>query len=235
MARLPRLVVPHQPHHVIQTGINGHAFVQEAADYTAFLEWLHDAAKQFKVAIHAYALLPAQMNLLATPSDAAGLGRLMQWVGRYYVPYFNRKYNRSGTLWQGRYKAAVIDADLYFMTCSRYIESIPVQRGVASTPADYDWSSYAHHTGAKLDSLVIDHPLYWALGNTPFDREVAYKALSEQALTADEIHLMKDMTPKGWALGSEKFKASLVKKAGRRVGPSKRGRPPKPKPISSAR
>lgn len=235
MARLPRLVVPHQPHHVIQIGNNGQQIVKEAADYAAFLGWLHDAAKQFKVAIHAYALLPNQMDLLATPSDMAGLGRLMQWVSRYYVPYFNRKYNRSGTLWQGRYKAAVIDADRYFMTCSRYIELIPVQFGLAATPADYDWSSYAHHTGAKLDSLVIDHPLYWALGNTPFDREVAYKALSEQALTAEEIHLLKDMTPKGWALGSEKFKAGLAKNVGRRVSPAKRGRPPKHKSLPSAR
>jgi putative transposase len=235
MARLPRLVVPHQPHHVIQRGNDGQLMIRDEADYAAFLGWLREAAKQFKVAIHAYALLPNQFDLLITPSDSTGLGRLMQWVGRYYVPYFNRKYNRSGTLWQGRYKAAVIDAERYFMTCSRYIEFIPVQLGIATSPADYEWSSYAHHTGARLDPLVTDHPLYWALGNTPFDREIAYKSLSEQTLTADEIHLLRDMTPKGWALGSEKFKANLAKNAGRRVSPAKRGRPPKHKSISSAR
>lgn len=229
MARLPRLVVPHQPHHVIQRGNGGQAIANEAADYVAFLGWLREAAKQFKVAIHAYVLTPHQLDLLLTPSDAAGLGRLMQWVGRYYVPYFNRKYNRSGTLWQGRYKAAVIDADRYFMMCSRYIETIPVQLGLVATPEEYEWSSYAHHTGAKLDPVVTDHPKYWALGNTPFDREVVYRNLSEQTLTDNEIRLLKDFTPKGWAIGSEKFKTGLEKNAGRRVSPAKRGRPPKRK------
>lgn len=233
MARLPRLVVPHQPHHVIQRGIDGQPIVRDRADYIAFLGWLREAAKQFKVAIHAYALLPNQLELLITPSDATGLGRLMQWVGRYYVPWFNRKYDRSGTLWQGRYRASVIDAERYFMTCSRYIESIPVQRDIAASPAEYEWSSYAHHTGAKMDSLVTDHPLYWALGNTPFDREAAYKDLSEQALTENDIHLLKNLTPKGWALGSEKFKAGLAKNAGRRVSPARRGRPLKHKSVSS--
>lgn len=225
MARLPRLVVAHHPHHVIQLGNNGQAIFREEADYVAFLDWLRAAAKQFKVAIHAYVLLPNQLNLLMTPSDSSGLGRLMQWVGRYYVPYFNRKYNRSGTLWQGRYKATVIDAQHYFITCSRYIEFAPVQSGLVDSPQDYKWSSYPHHTGAKLDPLVTDHPLYWALGNTPFDREAMYKALSEQALTTDEIQLLTDATFKGWVLGSDKFKAGLAKKISRRIVPLKRGRP----------
>jgi putative transposase len=233
MARLPRLVVPHQPHHVIQRGNDGQPIFRDDADYAAFLGWMRDAAKQFKVAIHAYVLLPNQLELLMTPSDLSGLGRLMQWVGRYYVPYFNRKYNRSGTLWQGRYKATVIDAEQYFMICSRYIELNPVRLGIAAGPADYQWSSYAHHTGAKLDPLVTDHPLYWALGNTPFDREIAYKDLSEQALTAEEVQLLKDATLKGWVLGSEKFKSGLAKNTKRRVSPAKRGRPRKQKPISS--
>ncbi len=225
MARLPRLVVPHQPHHVIQLGNNGQAIFREEADYVAFLDWLRVAAKQFKVAVHAYVLLPNQLNLLMTPSDLTGLGRLMQWVGRSYVPYFNRKYNRFGALWQGRYKATVIDADHYLITCSRYIEFLPVQFGIVGSPQDYNWSSYPHHIGAKPDPLVTDHPLYWALGNTPFDREVVYKALSEQALTTGEIQLLTDATLKGWVLGSDKFKAGLAKNISRRIVPLKRGRP----------
>lgn len=229
MARLPRLVVPYQLHHVIQQGNDGQAIFRDEADYSIFLSWLRDAAKQFKVAVHAYVLLPNKVDLLVTPSDSAGLGRLMQWVGRYYVPYFNRKYNRSGTLWQGRYKATVIDAERYFMTCSRYIELSPVQLGIVVNPADYEWSSYAHHVGIKQNLLVTDHPLYWALGNTPFGREAAYKNLAEQALTTEEIRMLKDATLKGWALGSDKFKAGLAKNTNRRVSPIKRGRPSKQK------
>jgi putative transposase len=225
MARLPRLVVPHRPHHVIQRGIDSQTVFREDEDYVAFLNWLREAGRQFKVAIHAYALMPDRLQLLVSPVDEAGLGRMMQWVGRHYVPYFNQKYHRSGTLWQGRYRATVIDPERYFMACSRYIELDPVRSGVVSAAADYPWSSCAHHLGMKRDPLITDHAVYWALGNTPFDREAAYRELMEQALGADELQAIGEATQKGWALGSEKFKASLAKETNRRVSPAKRGRP----------
>lgn len=227
MARLPRLVVPHQPHHIIQRGIDRQPTFRDPADYTSFLGWLREAARQFGVAIHAYALLPEQVHLLATPSDVTGLGRMMQWVGRQYVPYFNNKYGRAGTLWQGRYKATVLDADRYFLACSRYIEMAPALAGLVSAATDYGWSSYAHHVGAKPDPLITDHAVYWALGNTPFAREAAYRSLTEQALTEKEIAELRDATLKGWALGSEQFKDRLEKSIQRRVSPARRGRPPK--------
>jgi putative transposase len=233
MARLPRLVVPHQPHHVIQYGNNGQAVFRDDDDYSTFRGWLREAAKQFKVSVHAYVLLPDQIDLLMTPSDPLGMGRLMQWMGRYYVPYFNRKYDRAGTLWQGRYRATVIDADRYFMTCTRYIELYPVHLGLVADPADYRWSSYAHHSGMALDPLVTDHPLYWGLGNTPFDREIVYRTLLEQALTTDEISIVQEATVKGWVLGSEKFKLDLAKQTKRRISPAKRGRPLKQKSALS--
>jgi putative transposase len=233
MARLPRLVVPHQPHHVIQRGIDSQPVFREVEDYAAFLTWLREAARQFKVAIHAYVLMPDRLQLLVSPADGVGLGRMMQWVGRYYVPYFNQKYGRAGTLWQGRYRATVIDPERYFMTCSRYIELAPVRAGAVSTAEDYAWSSYAHHLGMKPDPLITDHASYWALGNTPFDREAAYKELIEQALTADELDAIGQATLKGWALGSERFKKQLTKETNRRVSPAKRGRPAK-KPGAAA-
>jgi putative transposase len=225
MARLPRLVIPHQPHHVIQRGNDRQLIFRDINDYVVFLDWLREAAKQFKVAVHAYVLMPNHVHLLVTPSDETGLGRMMQWVGRYYVPYFNYKYGRVGTLWQGRYKATVIDSERYFMICSRYIELNPVRAGMVASPAEYRWSSYAHHVGAKPDPLITDHSLYWALGNTPFDREAAYKGLVEQALTAEEINILNEATLKGWALGSEQFKINIEKKTSRRIRPAKRGRP----------
>ncbi|HEV7619236.1 MAG TPA: transposase [Burkholderiaceae bacterium] len=225
MARLPRLVIPHQPHHVIQRGNDQQLIFRDTNDCVVFLDWLREAAKQFKVAVHAYVLMPNHMHLLVTPSDETGLGRMMQWVGRYYVPYFNYKYGRVGTLWQGRYKATVIDSERYFMVCSRYIELNPVRAGMAANPAEYRWSSYAHHVGAKPDPLITDHSLYWALGNTPFDREAAYKGLVEQALTTEEINILNEATLRGWALGSEQFKINIEKKTNRRIRPAKRGRP----------
>jgi putative transposase len=225
MARLPRLIVPDQVHHVIQRGHDGQSAFREAEDYLFFLHCLRDAAKRFQVAIHAYALMPDQVQLLVTPIDETGLARMMQWVGRHYVPYFNHKYQRSGTLWQGRYRASVIEAVQYLMLSSRFIELYPVRAGLAGQATDYPWTSYMHHVGAHPDGLITEHALYWALGNTPFEREAAYRALAEQALTAQQIAELEQAVPKGWALGSPSFKTALEKRGGRRVQPVKRGRP----------
>jgi putative transposase len=225
MARLPRLIVPNQPHHVIQTGNNDQDIFLDADDYQAFLGWLRTAAKNYKVAVHAYVLMPNHLHLLVSPADEDGLGQMMQWVGRYYVPYFNQKYARSGTLWSGRYKTSLIDAEQYFMLCSRYIESNPVRNGMVGNAADYPWSSYAHHAGVRPDGLVTDHAQYWALGNTPFQREAAYIALAEPALTAEQTEVIAKAVLKGWPLGSDKFKTELQHKMKRQVLPAKRGRP----------
>lgn len=225
MARLPRLVIPNQPHHIIQTGNDSQAIFRDSDDYLVFINWLRDAARQFKVAIHAYVLMTNHIHLLASPADATGLSKMMQWIGRHYVPYFNQKYTRTGTLWQGRYKATVIDADRYLMTCCCYIELNPVRTGMVATPGEHAWSSYAHHAGIKSDPLVTDHPLYWALGNTPFEREAAYKRLVEHGVNEEDVRALTEATLKGWALGSEKFKLKLEKQTDRRVRQAKRGRP----------
>ncbi|MYN16890.1 transposase [Rugamonas sp. FT107W] len=233
MARLPRLIVPGQPHHVIQTGNNNQPIFRETEDYQAFLGWLRTAAKNYKVAVHAYVLMPDHLHLLVTPADADGLGQMMQWIGRYYVPYFNQKYGRSGTLWNGRYKTSLIDAEQYFMSCSRYIEFNPVRNGMVGRAEDYPWSSYPHHAGLRSDGLIVDHPKFWELGNTPFQREAAYIALAEPALSEEEITLISKALLKGWPLGTEQFKTALQHKVKRQVLPAKRGRPFKIKPEAA--
>jgi len=233
MARLPRLIVPGQPHHVIQTGNNNQPIFRETEDYQAFLGWLRTAAKNYKVAVHAYVLMPDHLHLLVTPADADGLGQMMQWIGRYYVPYFNQKYGRSGTLWNGRYKTSLIDAEQYFMSCSRYIEFNPVRNGMVGRAEDYPWSSYPHHAGLRSDGLIVDHPKFWELGNTPFQREAAYIALAEPALSEDEIAIISKALLKGWPLGTEQFKTALQYKVKRQVLPAKRGRPFKIKPEAA--
>lgn len=227
MARLPRLVVPRQPHHVIQSGSGDQAIFSDPEDYTAFLGWLKEASRQFGVAIHAYVLMPTHVRLLATPSDATGLSRMMQWVGRYYVPYFNARYQRNGTLWQGRYKATVLEPVRYLLVCSRYIELAPLRTGLVADATNYRWSSIAHHVGSELNPLITDHPLFWALGNTPFDRELAYRAWIDQGTGRDELALLDEATGKGWPLGSDRFIDDLGRQLARRVTPARRGRPSK--------
>jgi putative transposase len=225
MARLPRLVLPDQPHHVIQRGNDRQLIFREPEDYQRFLAWLKESARYYNVAIHAYVLMPNHLHLLATPVDNGGLAQMMQRVGRFYVPWFNNKYQRYGGLFQGRFRTSLVDSDRYFMTCSRYIELNPVRALLAETPLDYPWSSYAHHAGIRSDPLVTDHSLYWALGNTPFQREAAYLELVQQGTTNDELDMINLSILKGWPLGSDAFKAELERTTQRQVLPAKRGRP----------
>jgi putative transposase len=231
MARLPRLVVAHHPHHILQSGNNSQLVFREPEDFERFLGWLKDSAKEFKVAIHAYVLMPDHLHLLATPSTVEGLAQTMQRVGRYYVPWYNAKYQRGGSLFQGRFKTSLIEAERYFLACSRYIESNPVRSQLVGEARDYRWSSFPHHAGLRSDPVITDHALYWALGNTPFQREAAYIELSQPSLSAADMATLDAAVLKGWPLGSDAFKAELQQRAKRQVLPAKRGRPFKVKPA----
>jgi len=233
MARLPRLVLANYPHHILQSGNNNQQIFRDDEDHQRFLGWLKESAKEFKVAIHAYALMLDHLHLLATPGTVEGLAQMMQRVGRYYVPWYNAKYGRSGSLFQGRFKTSLIDPERYFLVCSRFIESNAVRSQLVSDPLDYPWSSYPHHAGVKPDPVITDHALVWALGNTPFQREAAYIELSRPPLSQAERELVEAALLKGWPLGSDKFKAELQQRAKRQVLPAKRGRPFKKPPEAT--
>lgn len=227
MARLPRLVIPQQLHHIIQKANDAKVIFADEEDYSSFLAWMGEASRLFKVAIHSYVLMPDHLHLLATPSDESGLGKMMQWIGRHYVPYFNSKYQRKGSLWQGRYKATVMEAGRYFLPCSLYVESNPVRSKLVTDALDYPWSSYQHHSGLKTNPLITDHPVYWAMGNTPFQREAAYKEMMAHGLPPAAIEEISNATLKGWLIGSDGYKAEMTKLSARRVEPIRRGRPRK--------
>jgi putative transposase len=187
MARQPRLILPKQAHHILQRGNDRQRIFRETGDYERFLAWLAEAARFYKVAIHAYALLPTQLQLLATPENEEGLAAMMQKLGRFYVPWYNAKYERAGGLFEGRFRTAVVEPDRHLLMCSRFIELAPVREGDAVEPAAWPWSSYRHHAGVHADAVVTDHALFWRLGNTPFQREAAYIELVEQGIGADEL------------------------------------------------
>jgi putative transposase len=227
MARLPRLIIPNLPHYVSQHGNNKQDIFLDEEDYNAFRGWLKEASTRFEVAIHAYVLMPNQIRMLLTPATSDGLARFMQWIGRHYVPYFNQKYGRSGTLWEGRYRTSVVEAPLYVLLCAHYIERAPVETGVAATMQSHAWTSYLHHIGECGDPLLRTHASYWGLGNTPFEREMQYRKRSEAAFASEEMAAVDAVLKKGGVLGTLAFKEQLEKQAGRKLGGGKRGRPPK--------
>jgi putative transposase len=229
MARQPRLILPHQPHYVVQRGNDNQPIFHDDEDYERFLGWLKEAAKAYRVAIHAWVLMPNHLHLLATPSDEDGLAAMMQKVGRLYVPWFNNKYGRSGTLFGGRFRTAPLDPAQYLLPAMCYLELHPVRSQAAFAPLDYRWSSHAHHAGVRTDPLVTDHAGYWELGNTPFQREAAYIAATQQGLNQDELAAIDAAVTKGAVLGSRAYLEALEHTTKRQILPPKRGRPFKPK------
>jgi putative transposase len=226
MARLPRLSAPGRLHPVIQRGNNGQAIFQDAEDRDVFLRLLAEAVLHCEVALHAYALVDTEVLLLATPKEASGLSQMMQAVGRRYVAAFNRRHARTGTLWEGRFRATVAEPETQLHACLSFVELAPVRAAAVRAAEESPWSSAAHHLGLRADPMVTDHPLYWALGNTPFEREASHRKLLEHALTFDESSEIREATLKGWALGSSRFVDLIEEETGRRAKPGRRGRPP---------
>ncbi len=225
MARLPRLTVPGYPHHIIQRGNNRQPIFSANADYQALLEMLHDNAQKQGVAIHAYVLMSNHFHLVATPETAEGIPQMMQAVGRRYVRYFNQQQARTGTLWEGRYKSTLIQAERYLLACMVYTDLNPVRAGMVTDPRDYAWSSHRHYAGLQADRLVTPHPLFWDLGNTPFAREAAYSDLVRAGISPAEQEQLTRSALQGWALGEADYVADLQKRTSRRVSKAKPGRP----------
>ncbi|MCK6454219.1 MAG: transposase [Alphaproteobacteria bacterium] len=227
MARLGRYFLPDQPLHVIQRGNNRGAIFFAPGDYAQYRAWLAEAAAQYGLQIHAYVLMTNHVHLLATPGTPESLPRVMQSLGRRYVRHVNTVRRRTGTLWEGRYRAAPIDSEAYFLDCCRYIELNPVRAGMARHPREYRWSSYRMHAEGAVDPLVADHPIYRSLGRDAAARQEAYRALFRGKLEPDFVDALRHATNGGWALGDARFKREIAKTLGRRVAPLPKGRPPK--------
>jgi putative transposase len=128
-------------------------------------------------------------------------------------------------LWEGRFRAGVIESERYLLACMHYVEHSPVGAGLAAGPAEWPWSSAGHHLGLRRDPLIVDHPMYWALGNTPFERELAYRSLVDLGLDDADRQAIAHAASQGWALGSSSFLTRLAEETTRPLRPRTRGRP----------
>lgn len=223
MPRKPRLSLPGQPQHVIQRGNNRQATFLVDEDYRLFIEMLLLAADQHDCQIHAYVLMTNHVHLLATPTTADGVGKMMQSLGRRYVQYFNLRNARTGTLWEGRYRATLVDTEQYLFACMRYIELNPVRAGLVNRPGEYRWSSFRCNAFGALDKLVTHHPQYLSLASAATARQRAYRAMFDGQIedaSADEI---RRATNSAWVLGGVEFAETVVSRLNRQVTPVGRG------------
>ena len=223
MPRLPRFDLAGQAQHVIQRGNNREPVFAHEDDYGVYLNALGDACARFGCALHAYVLMTNHVHLLITPGDGAGLGRVMQSVGRRYVGYFNAAYGRTGTLWEGRYRATLIDSERYLLACMRYVELNPVRAGMVRRPRDYPYSSHGGNALGRGDPLITPHDLYGRLGAAPEERRRAYRALFRGRLGAETLREIREATNKAWVLGGDRFRDKVERLTQRRAAPKPRG------------
>lgn len=227
MARLARLAVGGQLHLIALHSHGQLPVFQDADDRLLWLEWMSGYAKTEQVAVHAYALLDTWVGLLATPAEAEGVSRWMQAVGRRYGRYFNDRHHRRGTLWEGRYRCTVVDADHLSLPSMVYLDLAPIRAGFATSTEQYRWSSHLHYLGHRQDRYLTPLAAYWSLGNTPFAREAAYADLVHAGLSQAQVFRIEEAVDKGWALGDAPFVDELQQRVGRRMTKARPGRPRK--------
>ena len=217
MARWPRIVVSGLPLHVVQRGNNRTATFLSPGDFEHYREILVDAAARTGCLVHAYVLMSNHVHLLVTSPDTVGVSRLIQYIGRRYVRYFNARYGRTGTLWEGRFKSSVVDTTSYFLACSRYIDLNPVRACMVASPLDYRWSSHRCLAAGIPDRILAPHPIYEALGATPDDRQRSYAALCAHALPAESLEAIRVAVRGGSVVGRERFRREVQRAMQRQV------------------
>ena len=227
MPRKQRFFVPDVPVHVVQRGNNRQAVFFDQGDYRAWLDWLDSGALRYGCQIHAYVLMTNHVHLLLSPAGQHSIPRMMQYLGRHYVQAVNCLYQRTGTLWEGRYKASLIDADDYLLTCYRYIELNPVRAGMVNEPGEYPWSSYRVNALGHSNRYIQSHPLYLELGGSAEARCEAYRELFKASLASKDILRINRAWETGTPLGNDRFREQIEQTLGRTVGTTRRGRPGK--------
>ncbi len=215
MARLRRPDIAGIPQHVIQRGNDRKACFVNEEDRSQYLAVLHRMASRYACTIHAFVLMSNHVHLLVTPDALGAVSRMMQGIGRSYVRAFNQRHERTGTLWEGRYKSCLVDSETYVLACYRYIELNPVRAGLVHDPSQYRWSSYGVNALAHLSTLVRPHDVYLALGETATSRREAYRALFGGDVTEHQLHEIRAYTQQQRALGSDCFRRMVEDQLGR--------------------
>ncbi len=227
MARLPRFDLAGVPQHVVQRGNNRLPCFLDDEDRQRYLQCLRQALLRFGCRLHAYVLMSNHVHLLLTPDETGGVSRLMHTFARNYVGSFNGRHGRTGTLWEGRFKACLVDSGRYFLTCSRYIELNPVRAWMVAQPGEYAWSSYCANSGARTDPLLAHHSEYLALGADPAARASAYRALCADVLSDELVEEIRIHLQQQKVFGTDRFRSWVEARTGRFATVRPPGRPPK--------
>lgn len=232
MPRLPRVQPADVPQHIVQRGNNRSRCFFEDVDYLSYLHWLRTSAMSAEVRIHAYALMPNHVHLLASPGKDDAIARMMQCLGRNYAGSINKRYGRTGTLWEKRYRANLVETETYLLEVYRYIDLNPVRAGLVNDAKDYRWSSARANLGLERQFIVM-HPLFENLGADKTERAAGYRALLGEASGSDCVERIRSALSTGQALGSTAFRDQIEAECGQRVTHTTAGRRPRLKADSA--
>jgi len=226
MPRRTRMYMPGFPYHVAQRGNNREACFLEAENYQFYLRLWHEVSQRYGVAVHAYCLMTNHIHFLVTPEHEGSVSTTMKVVGSRYAQYINKRYRRTGTLWEGRHRASLVQSARYLLTCYRYIELNPVRAGMVKRPEEYRWSSYRLNAWGDPGWLT-QHTEYRRLGGTSDARRRAYRDLLKERLDDGDLHLLRKAAHYCQPVADDRFRRQIEKKYGLPVGQMKRGRPRK--------
>jgi len=225
MARHARLMLAEIPVHIIQRGHNHAACFFAKADYRFYLEQIGILAPAFGCAVHAYCLMPNHVHLLLTPATAEACGQFMKQLAQRHTQHINRTYRRHGTLWDGRFRSCLLDADAYLLACQRYVEGNPLRAGMVTAPGEHPWSSHAINATGEPGTPLTPAAPYLRLGSDAAQRGAAYAALFGAAPDMAEIQAIRDAANGGYVLGDAGFQNEIGARLGRRVARGRPGRP----------
>jgi len=225
MPRQPRIDLPGIPQHIVQRGNDRHPCFFNAIDYIRYLQDLREIASREHCSVHAYMLMTNHVHLLVTPMAAGQIGKMMQALGRRYVRYVNDRYHRTGTLWEGRYKACPVMDEQYFLRCQRYIELNPVRARMVSDPAHYRWSSHTGNASPAHDPLLHPHRAWLELGHDQAARRRAWRTLVMETVDPEETDAIRLHLQRQHLYGPDRFRRAIEAQLSRTVGPRKIGRP----------
>ena len=205
MARLPRIVIPNQPLHIMHRGNNKQAIFRSDDDMIRLKEDIAHALSKSDCALHAYVVMTNHLHFLITPKDKQQLAMFMQIMANRYVRYYNTSHHRTGTIWEGRFKSCLVDSDHYLFALYKYIEMNPVKANMVDDIADYQWSSYHHNALGETDTLITEHELYKELGDSLERRSQCYKELFDELEISKQQDQITRATLKGEVYGGDGF------------------------------
>jgi len=227
MPRVARGIISGTPYHIIHRGNNRQRIFFYDNDYRYLLSLVGEAKEKYACKLYSYAIMPNHVHfILESPQISENLAKYIKLLAQKYSQYINKKYKRTGSLWEGKFRSLPISTDNYLLACSRYVEMNPVRANIVKDPGDYAWSSHRYKAGYKYGIALIDQdPLYMSLGKDIEERQKNYRKLFKESMVQCELDSIRAAINKGGVFGNAQFKGEIETFLGRKLDIRGRGRP----------